>query len=245
MECSICLSKINDIELIKTPCLHNFHCICLYNWEIKNNNINSCPNCRTILLSVTETISDILVNQIFNIFNCAINLKDNFTIVNYLIVSKKIKNSFYLVKKYTTLITKINLKESEFSKFQGILFIIFFYLKFILVFNLYKDYIFQFISIIYLSINLINFFLYSTRPHLIDLFQNFIYLWVVFVWNNIFYNIFYFNFTPNINLEKHRLLVNILEFLYFLYTFLDLCFNIFTNKLLKKLSNKIYNKIFI
>lgn len=45
--CSICISSMNNMEIINLGCLHKFHKDCLLKWWEYDKNNSSCPLCRT------------------------------------------------------------------------------------------------------------------------------------------------------------------------------------------------------
>ena len=59
MDCPICLTKINNIDICVTTCNHTFHTSCL----MRSNNNNTCPLCRSCIYSSKSSSSSNTIPQ--------------------------------------------------------------------------------------------------------------------------------------------------------------------------------------
>ena len=50
--CSICLEKLDNVDISKTICKHSFHTSCLLKWIISKT---TCPVCRHTLVTKPES----------------------------------------------------------------------------------------------------------------------------------------------------------------------------------------------
>jgi hypothetical protein len=55
VECPICFEAIDEKDVVKTPCNHSFHRICMLKWLATKN--YSCPSCRGVLKVSREYIN--------------------------------------------------------------------------------------------------------------------------------------------------------------------------------------------
>jgi hypothetical protein len=90
-ECPICLNNINNTELCKTNCNHNFCLDCLQEWFKKKQ---TCPNCRKRIETFTYQN---ITNRLFYINNLEdlnLNINQLNTIltnnINYRIANKRL-----------------------------------------------------------------------------------------------------------------------------------------------------------
>lgn len=66
MECSICMETIGFSAMYTTSCGHKFHKNCISSWT---NVVESCPICRTDIISEDEQFAISHINALFNINN--------------------------------------------------------------------------------------------------------------------------------------------------------------------------------
>jgi len=229
-QCSICLQNLNIGNLIKTNCGHFFHHTCLASW-INNQNRNTCPICRSVILleNVNNNESDIICDNIITSF---VNFCNNITFSNFHSFHSNLLNIYNI----TECIIRNYPRDNYFLFRYNIMFI----LKFMFILFFENDWIAQLVilgifsfQLLTLKILLPNIKILFYIINIIPFFIN--YIWAIYIGINL-------SLDSNIFSNKLRKIIYYIDIIIFNIDCLNLVYILLTDKIFKKIYTKIIGR---
>jgi hypothetical protein len=224
IQCPVCLENIEG-ESIKTICGHNFHTNCLNLWKERNIEVK-CPVCRADLPTILD-------DNIEKLFDCGINIVYNFGFYNSIKNYKLMNEIVYSISPLITKTCKIENTSYEKIKYTVVIFF-----KILFIFFIYKDWLYQLISLLIITYQLNSCKKIDTIPFVYNC-MCFLPFFFNFFWNIFIYPSFNLIKLNIYNYEIVRLVLFYIEFYLFFFetqNFIQKCMN---DKFLCKLVKRI------